>query len=333
MSDQNLVEETLAGDDHVRPFHVQRLDVRGRAVQIDPLLNSILHRHNYPAPVARLLGEAIVLTALLGTTLKFEGKLILQTQSDGPVTMMVVDFRTPDAIRAYAAFNAEDVWVASNEKRDSPAELLGKGTLAMTIDQGPHTSRYQGVVALEGDGLAAAAHQYFMQSEQIPTRLKLSVAELMEPAKAGAHPTRRWRAGGLLVQFVPESADRLRGPDLPSGDPTFDETMIDMTDDAWVEAEALLETVSDHELTDPGIAVERLIFSLFHESGVHVYPPQQLLDRCSCSPEKITELLTQFSAEELDQSADDDNRISVTCEFCSTCYSVERDEIHPNTTG
>jgi molecular chaperone Hsp33 len=312
----------LAGDDRVRPFHVPRLDVRGRAIQIDPMLNAILDRHHYPAPVARLLGEAIALTVLLGTTLKFDGQLILQTQSNGPVSMMVVDFRTPDSVRAYASFHQTEIEEAISSGHDAPHELLGTGSLAMTIDQGAHTSRYQGVVELDGTGLANAAHQYFLQSEQIPTRIRLAVSELIEPSGDGSEPRRSWRAGGILVQFLPESEDRQRNRDLPSGDPDaeFDGT----EDDAWVEAEALVDTVSDDELTDPDIPVETLIYRLFHESEPIVYAAQAVYDRCSCSAEKITEVLTQFSTEELDESVDDAGAIEVTCEFCSTKYHIER---------
>src|SRR5215472_13144129 len=127
-------------DDAVLPFEVDALDLRGRLTRLGPTLDDILTRHDYPAPVGKLLGEAIVLTTLLGSSLKFDGRFILQTRTDGPVSFLVVDYQSPDRLRAYARFNAGRL----NDGQDSGA-LLGKGHLAMTIDQGPDMSRYQGM--------------------------------------------------------------------------------------------------------------------------------------------------------------------------------------------
>jgi len=307
-----------AGDDAVRPFAVDGLDVRGRAIQMGPALDAILERHDYPVAVSKLLGEATVLAILLGSSLKFEGKFILQTETDGPVDMLVVDFRTPDAVRAYARFDKEAVARAEADGAADPGALLGHGVLAMTIDQGAHTSRYQGVVPLEGDSLEEVAHTYFRQSEQIPTRVRLAVAEMH--VRDGGAMLHRWRAGGILVQFLPEDTARARPQDLPGGD-TPDEIVVDMPDedDAWIEALSLVGTVEDHELTDPSVPVERLLFRLFHERGVRVFTPAAIHDRCSCSRERVEAMLGGFSAEEIEESIEDD-AISVTCEFCGARY-------------
>src|SRR4051812_15107645 len=159
-------------DDAVLPFEVAALDLRGRLTRLGPALDRLLDKHNYPAPVAKLLGEAIVLTTLLGSSLKFDGRFILQTQTDGPVSLMIVDFQAPDRMRAYARFDAARL-VAGQ----TTGELLGKGHLAMTVDQGPDMSRYQGLVALDGGTLEDAAHEYFLRSEQIPTKVRLAVGE------------------------------------------------------------------------------------------------------------------------------------------------------------
>src|SRR5262252_2689246 len=132
-------------DDAVIPFEVDALDLRGRLTRLGPALDDILGKHAYPAPVGKLLGEAIVLTTLLGTSLKFEGRFILQTKTDGPVSFLVVDFKSPDRLRAYARFDAKRL-----KDGQTSGELLGKGHLAMTIDQGADMSRYQGLVALHG---------------------------------------------------------------------------------------------------------------------------------------------------------------------------------------
>src|SRR6266478_1845456 len=201
-------------DDTILPFKVEALDLRGRVVRFGPAIDTILSRHSYPAPVAKLLGEGIVLTVLLGSTLKFEGRFILQTQSDGPVRMLVIDYTTPGKVRGCARFDPTRVAAAIAAGAAGPGGLPGRGHLAMTIDPGPDTARYQGIVALEGKGLEHAAHEYFLRSEQIPTRVRLAVAEELRAGGAGA----RWRAGGLLLHFLPQSAERARRRDLHPGD-------------------------------------------------------------------------------------------------------------------
>ena len=204
MSETNLEQFGLnrpeSGDDVAVPFTLEQLDCRGRVVRLGPALDVIINRHGYPEPVARLLGEAITLAALIGTSLKFEGRFILQSRTDGPVSLLVVDFDTPDGLRAYARFDAEAVEKAVAAGNARPEELLGKGVLALTVDQGVHMDRYQGIVALEGhEGLEEVAHTYFMQSEQIPTRVRLAVAEYSERGKPGsswrARRARGWRPG------------------------------------------------------------------------------------------------------------------------------------------
>src|SRR5499427_8572705 len=159
-------------DDAVLPYEVDALDLRGRLTRLGPTLDDILTRHDYPAPVGKLLGEAIVLTTLLGSALKFEGRFILQAQTAVPVSFLVVDYKAPDRRRAYARYVAARL----SEAQDSGA-LLGRGHLAMTVDQGADMSRYQGLVALHGGSLEEAAHEYFRRSEQIPTKVRLAVAE------------------------------------------------------------------------------------------------------------------------------------------------------------
>ncbi len=160
----NLGDFNFAGDDAVVPFQVEGLDVRGRTVQLGHSIDAILKRHDYPEEVARLLAEATVLTVLLGTSLKFEGKFIVQMQSDGPVDMLVVDFRTPRSVRAYARFDAGRLQEAIAAGKTRPEELLGGGTLALTVDKGAHMQRYQGIVALDGSSLEEIAVAYFRQS-------------------------------------------------------------------------------------------------------------------------------------------------------------------------
>jgi molecular chaperone Hsp33 len=307
-----------ADDDTILPFEVAALDLRGRVVRLGSALDDILGRHGYPAPISKLLGEAIVLTALLGSSLKFDGRFILQTKTDGPVHMIVVDYRSPGKMRACAQFDSRH-FAANGEKPAGPAtSLLGCGHLAMTIDQGPEMSRYQGLVALTGDSLEDAAHEYFQRSEQIPTRVRLAVAEELRAGEDG--PRHRWRAGGMLLQFLPEKLERMRGPDLDPGDaPEGTPPHVVPVDDAWVEGQSLIATVEDIELLDPDLSSERLLYRLFHEHGVRVFKASDVEARCSCSRDTVTNMLKSFPKNDRDDMIHD-GVIAVTCEFCNTQY-------------
>ena len=206
----------LAVDDIVLPFEVSSLDLRGRVVRLGPVVDEILEKHAYPQPVAKLLGEAIVLTVMLGSALKIEGRFILQTQTDGPVSMLVVDFTAPGKVRACARYDKGRVAEAITAGKTDAGAILGQGHLAMTIDQGPDMSRYQGLVALDGGTLEDAAHEYFLRSEQIPTRVRLAVAEELRAGEGGA--SHRWRAGGIMLQFLPKSPERARVADIHPGE-------------------------------------------------------------------------------------------------------------------
>ena len=321
MSEANLADLIFdpALDDCVLPFAIEALDVRGRLVRLGPAIDTIVARHGFPAPVARLAGEAATLALLLGSSLKTEGRFILQTQSDGPVSLMVVDYQLPDRLRATIRFDRAAVQEAGNGA--GSAVLLGTGHLAMTIDQGGGGNRYQGVVALEGDGLEAAAHTYFRQSEQIPTRLRLAGGELMGKGTGRSH----WRAGGLMVQHFPESAAAPR--DLPPGDAPqgFEEIERD-DDDRWVETVSLVDTLEDHELTDPGIAAGTVLRRLFNEHDTAVFDPLAIREECRCSQQQVKAMLASFPPDERgDPNAD--GLIEVTCEFCSTTYRLDPDEV------
>jgi molecular chaperone Hsp33 len=311
-------------DDSVMPFEVAKLDLRGRVVRLGPAVDRILASHAYPPPVAKLLGEAVVLTVMLGSALKIEGRFILQTQTDGPVRMLVVDFTTPGKVRACARFDKERVAEAIDAGKAEAGALLGHGHLAMTIDQGPDMSRYQGLVALEGGSLEDAAHEYFRRSEQIPTRVRMAVAEELRQAQGGA--SHSWRAGGIMLQFLPQAQERAR-VDLDPGDvPDGMEPQVAEEDDAWVEGRSLVSTVEDVELIDPALSSERLVYRLFHEPGVRVFRSSDVRAECSCSRETVESMLKSFSQDDRDHMVDD-GRISVTCEFCSANYVFQPDEI------
>lgn len=310
-------------DDTVLPFEIAALDLRGRLVRLGPAVDEILARHDYPTPVAKLLGEAIALTVLLGSALKIEGRFILQTQTDGPVRMLVVDFTSPSTMRACARFDKARVAAAVAEGKADAGALMGRGHLAMTIDQGADMSRYQGLVALEGGGLEEAAHEYFKRSEQIPTRVRLAVAEELSPAQAG--PRHRWRAGGIMLQHLPKSPSRVA--DLDPGDaPAGTAPHVVAEDDHWVEGRSLIATVEDVELIDPSLSSERLVYRLFHERGVRVFRPVDVVAECSCSRSRVEAMLRSFPQADRDDMVED-GMISVTCEFCSANYKFAPDQV------
>ena len=252
-------------DDAVLPFEVAALDLRGRLTRLGPALDDILAKHDYPAPVGKLLGEAIVLTTLLGSSLKFDGRFILQTQTDGPVSFLIVDFQAPDRLRAYARFDARRL----RDGQDSGA-LLGKGHLAMTIDQGPDMSRYQGLVALDGGSLEDAAHEYFLRSEQIPTRVRLAVGEEWRGGEGG--PGIAGAPAACCCNFCRKRRSaRGRPICIPAMRRKAVVAHTVAEDDAWVEGQSLISTVEDVELIDPDLSGERLLYRLFHERGVRVF--------------------------------------------------------------
>ncbi|MBC8037193.1 MAG: Hsp33 family molecular chaperone [Rhizobiales bacterium] len=308
----------IASDDLVLAFEVKPLGVRGRLVRLGAVIDSILRRHDYPPPVSILLAEAVALTAMLGASLKFEGKFIFQTRTDGPVDMIVADYLAPGGVRGYARFDKDKVTTLGSA---SQAELMGKGHLAMTVDQGPDMERYQGIVPLDGIDLTAAAHTYFTQSEQIPTRLRLAAGPLITRGSG----TESWRAGAIMVQHLPRQGGSsplpLRSGDVPGG---IEDQPAEHDD--WVKARLLLDTVEAHEMLDPMLTPQQLLYRLYHEDGVTVYPGMPLTRHCTCSRASVASMLQGFPP--ADRAAMvDDGQIEVTCEFCSTKYRFDPESI------
>jgi molecular chaperone Hsp33 len=232
-------------------------------------------------------------------------------------------------VRGCARFDAARVAEAMAIGAADPGALLGRGHLAMTIDQGPDTARYQGIVALEGKGLEHAAHEYFLRSEQIPTRVRLAVAEELRSGADGARHC--WRAGGLLLQFLPQSPERARRADLDPGDvPEGIEVKAAPEDDAWVEGRALVASAEDVELLDPNTSAERLLYRLFNERGVRVFRSRDLQAQCSCSRERVERMLRSFSQDDRDHMVEK-GKITVTCEFCNSTYVFEPDDVAERT--
>jgi molecular chaperone Hsp33 len=294
----------LSADDLVAAFQIEGWPVRGRVARLADVVDDILNRHAYPEPVANLLGEACALAALVGSSLKFEGRLIVQAQGDGPVAYVVCDYDTEGSLRGYCRYDAERVAEASKGfVRPGARTLLGEGVFVMTIDQGPDSERYQGITAIEGETLALCAERYFDQSEQTPTRVRLAVAQM-----ASEHGF-AWRAGGMLIQNIAE--DEARGS----------------TRDVWERAQALFETLGEDELVDPTVSSELLLYRLFHEDGVRLFEPRPLRAFCRCSQDRILGVLQSFGADERTGMMEADGKIRVTCEYCSRVYEIAPESV------
>ena len=296
-------------DDFILPFQVGETAVRGRLVRLGPAVDEILDRHQFPDPLSMLVGEAAALVSMLGASLKFDGKLILQAQGDGPVSMIVADYTAGGALRATATFPAEKEKVIGKARGPELHYLLAKGHMVMTIDQGPEMERYQGVTPLDGRDLSTATINYFAQSEQIPTAVRLAVGNFSLP---GEKP--QWRAGGIMVQFMPgEGGTRERGEA---------ELLRDQDQEDWINAETLLNTVKPDELLDPGLGANDLLYRLYHENGIRVFDQLPVHFECTCSKEKIANVLDRYTNEDLQDMAED-GVINVSCDFCREPYTFK----------
>ncbi len=317
LSADNARGLTLPDDDLVLPFRTVRSDVVGRVIRLGTVVDTVLSRHAYPEPVSHALGEALALTAMLGSALKVQAKLILQTKTDGPLDLLVADFVAPGKVRGYASFDKTDAGLAEAKGRGDQGALLGKGHMAMTIDPGSDKDRYQGIVPLEGEPLVDAAHTYFRQSEQLPTFIRLAVARHYGPARGEGQRMWGWRAGGLMIQQLPRAGGKRE--DVSTSEEDDEEN--------WNRARHLAATVEDHELLDPMLAPQRLLYRLFHEEGVVVTPAAVLAAECRCSRERIHDYLRQFGAAELEDMREPDGGLTVTCEFCSRQYRFSSADI------
>ena len=289
-----------ATDDIIAPFSLDNAPVRGRISRIaQGALDPILHRHDYPRPVAMLLGEALTLTALIGSLLKADGRLVIQAQGEGPVTLLVAE-HIDGGLRGYARLAEGAAEKLAGAHRMPPSELLGAGSLVLTLDLGENTTPFQGIVALEGRTLAECAENYFRVSEQTDTGIRLAVGEIIN----GAGPS-QWRAGGVLMQRL--ASDQKRGD----------------TEEDWSRASILFATVTDEELIDPALPADRLLYRLFHEEGVRMGEPVTLDDRCSCSAERLTGVMKQFPKDEIADLIEPDGKLHARCQFCAREYLID----------
>ncbi|MEM7652553.1 MAG: Hsp33 family molecular chaperone [Pseudomonadota bacterium] len=307
---------TAGPDDVVLPFQIENAPVRGRVVRLGHVVDHILARHSYPVPVARLLGEHLTIATLLSGMLKYDGIFTLQVKGSGPVTMMVADVTTEGAVRGFAQYNAKAVETLDTMADATIPALLGSGYIAFTVDQGENTERYQGIVELTGERLVDSVHHYFAQSEQLDASLILAVGQI---ARADDAPGSgfSWRSGGLLIQRMPRE-----GAGGAADDGATPEEL-----EAWNRSRILAETTTEAELLDPTVATNDLLFRLFHEDGVRVYPAKAVEDTCRCSAERVERVLRAIPDDELADLKTDEGIVQVTCEFCNRQYNYDDDAL------
>ncbi len=297
METQTSLEVASMKDNQIASFTLGEGAVRGRIIRLGQALDQVLGGDRYPEPVARILGEAVMVSALVATALKFDGKLIVQAlgTNDGAVSMLVAETTTGGDMRAYARFDDEMLAkIIATDSRPDFATLMGGGTMAMTIDQGAKAERYQGLAAIESGSLSDAIEHYFAQSEQVPTFINMAVGQLQTPDQ-----DEQWRGAGLLVQRIADDAVRAS------------------SSESWAMTEASMNTLGADELLDPDLSSERLLYRLFHEQGVRVEPPRSVRARCSCSKQRLLETLKTFDEAAI-QDMMVDGKITARCEFCQT---------------
>ena len=293
----------------VQPFQIENRSARGRLVRIDSLIESVTARHEYPWYVAVMLSEMLALTAVVAGVLKFDGVLTLQTKGDGPIKTLMADITSNNEMRGYAQFDQQhfnnlNTGSMGMTLHSPVAELLGSGYLAFTVDQGLDTDRYQGIVELVGRSLADCAHAYFRQSEQLQAVVKLATLP-----KNGSG----LGAAALMVQRLPGD-----GRTTMSGDVEEDEA-----DDAWFRTVALMSSCKNEELLNTDLHPHKLLFRLFHEDGIRVFEPNDLVMRCRCSDDKVVNMLRSFPRAEI-EDLQIGKQVVVTCEFCGLVYEFDK---------
>jgi molecular chaperone Hsp33 len=300
--------------DFVLPFDIARAGVRGRLVRLDLASARALSAHALPEAASRIAGETLALGVLLGTALKLDGRLTVQTKSDGPLDLVAADYyggEDSDSVpagkeRGVRGFARIDEARFAALKNPRFAELMGRGSLAITIEPKRGGNAYQGIVALSPDGIANSAETYFLQSEQLPTVLRLAAAPLFIAGEKQPH----WQAAGIMLQMTPESARPGAAPEEMQ------------TSDDWQRLSLILKTVEDLELLDTTLAPEKVLWRLFHEDEVRVQPALPIAFRCDCAPDRIAQVLKSYSPEEREGLADPDGMIRARCEFCGTTHEI-----------
>ena len=285
-------------DDMIQPFQLEVSNFRGRIVRLNDVLSDIVSAHNYPDFISRVLAEMLAVTTMLGGMLKFEGIFTMQTSGNGVIRSIVCDMTSAGDLRGYVSYDRDQVDNFSDDKDYSLHDVLGDGYMAFTVDQ-HMAERYQGIVELQKTSIIDSVQHYFNQSEQIQTLLKTAVSKMKDG----------WMASAVMVQKLPE-----------------DQKIQDVDKDDWNRTRALLDTCTNEELLNSELPLNELLYRLFHEEGVRVFQVQELQKNCRCNEQRVLNVLTTLSDDDLDH-AEKDGQIEMVCEFCSKKYEFTRDDI------
>jgi molecular chaperone Hsp33 len=291
--------------DFVLAFDLPKLSLRGRFTRLERVATRAFASHTLPEAAERMLGETLAAAVLLGASARFAPRISVQTRSEGALGLIVADYFSGGGVRGYARLDEKAF--AALPANPGFAALAGEGHLAITIEQRADAPSYQGLVELSPQGLATSVETYFAQSEQLPTLLRLAAGPVY---RAGSHD---WSAGGLMIQAVPPEG----------GGATHDMTTMD----DWQRVLLFMRSLEDYELLDSTIAAETVLLRLFHEDEVRVHRAQPLQFQCTCSREKIENVLRAYGRDDLADMADADGTVRSQCEFCGAAYELPLDAI------
>jgi len=311
----------IAWDDTVLPFQLDLADVRGRVARLDGVLDTILSQHDYPAVVEALVAEAALLTALIGQTIKLRWKLSLQIRGDGPIRIIATDYYAPSEdgvpaqIRAYASYDKDRL-----DEAGAGFEQIGKGYLAILIDQGDGTTPYSGITPLADGSLSRCAETYFAQSEQLPTRFALSFGRTTLPGGP-----EHWRAGGVMLQHMPKASPFASGEggSGAGGLLTASDLLDEEDGENWTRANVLLDTVEELELIGPVVSPTDLLLRLFHEEAPRVFDAQPVKFGCTCSEDRVRQAMSIYSAKDIAHMTTEEGRVTADCQFCGAHYDLD----------
>ena len=310
----------IAWDDTVLPFQLDRCDIRGRVARVDTLLDSVLSQHAYPPVIEALVAEAVLLTALIGQTMKLRWRLSLQIRGKGPARLIATDYYAPIAdgaparIRAYASFDDERL-----DHGADPFSQIGEGYFAVIINQGADMVPYQGLTPITGGSLAACAEAYFAQSEQLPSRFATAIGRSTLPGQG-----EKWRAGGVMLQHMPKASPFAKGDATGEGGLLAAADLVHGDDhENWSRANILLDTVEEMELIGPSVSPSELLVRLFHEESPRVYEAQPLAFGCTCSEDKVRQSLSIYSARDIAHMTTPEGTVTADCQFCSAHYVLD----------
>ena len=296
--------------DNCVSFFIDNGAFQGRLIRLNNVLDTILTKHAYPLPVSAVIAESTVLAAMLASTLKYDGLFTLQTQSNGPIPMVVVDITSTGKVRSCARFDEERLNAGQTLRKTlgqiEPApHLMGGGHLAFTVDQGDKTNLYQGIVDLQGKNLTECALRYFKQSEQIETGLKLFL-------QAPSGESKSWLAAGIMLQKMP----------IKGGNEIDEKEAAE----AWNEANIFMESLTENEIFDAELSSADILHRLFHSQNLNITQNKEYQFECRCSREKLLNTLSTFSKDDINAMIEN-GKISATCHFCSENYCFDPAEL------